>query len=385
MTKSSEPLVGGHAFHEMLSGIDVEHELTRLKDEIPKATSVSKRDTLIKKLKFIKGLRDTELKPEDAYVIHHMPVIPPQMRPAIPMSGNRLEFSDVNMLYKDHMLVNNSLKDLKDFLPANELHNERRDLYEGAKAIVGYGEPISPASRGRGLKGLALQIGGVGGPKKGFFQSKVIGKKQDMSGRGTITNDPMLGMNEIGVPVDMMWTMGKMHIIRDLTKKGYSLIQAQDAYEKRSDSANTSFRKIFEETPILLNRAPTLIKSNISAFMAKPIEGHTITYNPLNLKLIAGDFDGDAVSMFLPVSTDAIKEAKQNMLPQHQVYDFRKGQGVSMIQPDHEAILGAVHLSEFDSKKKVIEYNSEKEALADVKSGKISENQPIRIKDFGKT
>jgi len=301
------------------------------------------------------------------------------MRPVTAMSGNRLEFSDVNLLYRDHMLVNNSLDGLKDLLPPEELHTERRDLYNGAKAIMGFGDPISPSSKGRGLKGIAMQIGGVSGPKAGFFQSKIIGKKQDFSGRATITNDPTLALNEIGVPKDMLWSMYKMHIIRDLVQKGYPYVEAEKSYEARNDAASTSFRKMTEHIPVILNRAPTLMRSNITAFMPKPIDGKTVTYNPLNLKLIAGDFDGDAVSMFIPVTPEAISEAKEKILPQSQLYDYRRGIGVSMVQPDHEAIIGSVHLSEPDMSQKVVDFKTEAEALKALKDGKIKDNTPIRI------
>lgn len=376
--------VGGEAFHELLSSIEVKSEIEKLNKEIPKATSVSKRDSLIKKLKYLNGLSSMELKPEEAYVIRNMPVVPPRMRPAIPMSGNRLEFSDINMLYKDHMLVNNSLHELKDILPPEELHNERRDLYNGAKAVMGFGDPISPASKGRDLKGLALQISGVSGPKRGFFQNKVLGKKQDFSGRATITNNPMLGLNELGVPVEMLWSMYKMHIIRDLVKKGYPYVEAEKSYEAKNDAANTSFKKVVEDIPIILNRAPTLMKSNISAFKATPVEGKTLQYNPLNLKLIAGDYDGDAVSLFLPTTPEAITEAKEKMMPQSQLFDYRKGLGSSLIHPDHEAIIGAIHLSEPDMTQKIVHFKSEKEALKALKEGKIKDNTPIIIDDHDK-
>lgn len=371
--------VGGHAFHDMLSSIDVESEIEKLNLEIPKATSVSKKDTLIKRLKYLRGLRETELKPQDAFILHNIPVLPPRMRPVTTMSGNRLEFSDVNLLYRDHMLVNNSLHELKDMLPPEELQTERKDLYAGAKAIMGFGEPISPSSRGRGLKGIALQIAGTSSPKRGFFQSKVIGKKQDFSARATITNDPMLGLNEIGVPKDMLWSMYKMHIIRDLVQKGYPYVEAEKSYEARNDASSTSFRKMTEHIPIILNRAPTLMRSNITAFMPRPIDGKTVTYNPLNLKMIGGDFDGDAVSMFLPVTPEAIAEAKEKILPQSQLYDYRRGMGSSLVMPDHEAIMGAVHLSEPDMTQKVTEFKTEEEALKALKEGKIQDNSPIRI------
>jgi DNA-directed RNA polymerase subunit beta' len=363
----------------MLSCIDVASEMKRLGDEIPVATSVSKKDILIKRLKYLKGLHSSDLTPENAYVLHHIPVLPPNMRPATAMAGNRLEFSDVNMLYKDHMLVNNSLETLKDLLPPEELMNERKDLYNGAKAVFGFGDPISPSSKGRGLKGIAIQLGGVNGPKGGYFQSRVIGHKQDFSGRGTITGDANLKLNELGVPVDMLWTMYRMHIIRDLVKSGYNLIDAQNAYEARNPGATASFSRMTKDIPVILNRAPTLMKSNITAFMPTPVEGKTIGYNPLNLKLMAADYDGDAVSVFVPTTEAAIRELKEKMLPQTQLYDFRKGQGVSLSAPGHEAVMGAIHLTEADMKLPVVKFKTEKEALTALKDGIIKDNQPIQI------
>jgi DNA-directed RNA polymerase subunit beta' len=376
---TDELKVGGDAFEEMLKHVDVDAQIKSIKENVPTTTSVSKRDVLIKKLKYLSGLKKVDLKPEDAYILHNLPVLPPTSRPVMIQSGNRIEFSDVNQLYRDHMLVNNSLKDIRDMLPPEELISERRDLYAGAKAISGLGEAISGASRGRNLKGILQQVAGTTGPKTGYFHSKLLSKKQDFSGRGTIYSEPNLGFNEMAMPKDSLWTMYKFHIIRDLVKKGYHYVDAEKAWEAKNPSATDSFNKMIKQVPVIVNRAPTLMRSNISAFHPVPTEGTGLGVNPLHLPLFAGDYDGDAVSMFLPMTPEAIKEAKENMLPQHQMYDYRKGVGQTLIAPGHEAIIGSVHMTEPDMKQKVQTFESEEAVLKALKEGIIQDNTPIKI------
>lgn len=379
-SKEEPILVGGPAFQEMLSGIDVAEHIASLREEIPVTKSVSKKDKLIKQLRFLHGLKKTGLDPETAYIIHNMPVIPPISRPVTMRGGNSLEYADINQLYKDHMLVNKSLKGVVDLLPPGSLVAERKDLYNGARAVMGLSEAISGASRGRKLKGLLWQIGGEGGPKGGLFQDKLLKKKQDFSGRATIYAEPNLGFNELAVPKEALWTMYKYHIIRDMVKKGYNYIDAEKAWTARNDSAMGSFSKLTKDIPILMNRAPTLMKSNISAYYPIPVEGRTIGVNPLHLGLISGDYDGDAVSLYLPMTSEAIDEAKTKMLPQHQIYDYRKGFGSTLMAPAHEAILGSVHLTEPNTGKEVKHFKSEADVLEALKNGTITEDHPIIIK-----
>ena len=237
----NKPLVSGEAFKAMLSAVDPLRQIKELVAEVKITKSASKRDDLIKKIKYLNGLSKTGLEAQEAYVLHNVPVVPPVIRPATIMGGNRIEFSDVNSLYKDHMVINNALKDIKDILPASELIVERADAYNGLKAIVGLGEAISPNSRGRGVKGLLKQVAGTSGPKGGLFHSKILSKKQDFSGRATIYAEPNLGFNEAAVPSDILWTMYKMHILRDLSKAGYDFINATKAYEEKSPAAQASF------------------------------------------------------------------------------------------------------------------------------------------------
>lgn len=373
--------VGGHAFIEMLKDVDTNKHLDYLKDEILTSKSANKKNIMIKSMKYLAGLKKLGLKAEDAYTLRHMPVIPPNVRPVTIQGGNRLRYADVNQLYRDHMLVNNSLKELIDLLPPDQIVTERKAFYDGAKAVVGLGDAISGASRGIGLKGLMKQIAGEGSPKGGFFQDKLLKKKQDFSGRATIYSEPNLGFNELAVPNDALWVMYKFHVIRDMVKKGYNYVDAEKAWNERNDAAKASFVKMIKDVPVIMNRAPTLMKSNISAYFPVPVEGKTIGVNPLHLGLIAGDFDGDAVQLFLPMTHEAVVEAKQKLLPQSQIYDYRKGFGATLMSPGHEAIVGSVHLTEPDHNQKTRHFATEKDVLEALKKGTIEENTPITIEE----
>lgn len=379
MTISTELLVGGNAFKAMLSHVDPTPKIAALVQEVKAVKSVSKRDDLVKRIKFLNGLTQTGMEAKNAYILHNVPVVPPQIRPATVMGGNRIEFADVNQLYKDHMTVNNALKDtINDLLP-EELIKEREDAYNGVKAIIGLGEAISPNSRGRGVKGLLRQVAGTGGPKTGLFHSKILSKKQDFSGRATIYAEPNLGFNEAAVPIDMLWTMYKFHILRDLAKQGYDYVNSEKAWTERTPAATTSFNKVIKNVPVIINRAPTLMKSNITAVYPVPINGSTLGLNPIHLPLFAGDYDGDALTLHTPMTPEAVDEAKKKLLPQHQIHDYRRGLKQSMVAPGHEAILGSMHMTEGDTSQTTVKFKTEKECLEALKRGEIKENTPVEI------
>ena len=379
MNNNNEPLVSGEAFKAMLSHVDPKTQIKQLIEDVQSTKSASKKDTIIKQIKYLAGLDKLGMKANEAYILHNVPVVPPVIRPATVMGGNRIEFSDVNNLYKDHMVVNNAIKNVKDVLPASELITERAEAYNGLKAIVGLGEAISPNSRGRQVKGLLTQIKGTTGPKTGLFQSKILSKKQDFSGRVTIYAEPNLDFNEAAVPEDQLWTMYKLHILRDLAKSGYNYIDGAKAYESKSPAAIASFNKIIKAVPLIINRAPTLMKSNITAVYPKPIKGTAMGLNPLHLPFFAADYDGDALSMFVPMSPEAVDEAKKKLLPQHQIFDARKGIGHSMVAPGHEAILGSMAMTSPDMEQKTVHFKTEEECLAALKRGEVKEDTPVQI------
>jgi DNA-directed RNA polymerase subunit beta' len=372
---------GGEALRQMLGSLDVNSQIKELKQQVLDTKSPSKRDSLIKRLKYLAGLQKLNIKPDQAYILHNMPVAPPLIRPAVQMGNNRIEFSDVNNLVRDHITVNNSLKGVKDFLPNDQLINERKALYEGAKAVFGLGDAITGSSRGKQLKGYIKQISGETGPKGGLFHSKLLSRKQDFSGRATISANPDVGFNEAAVPVDMLWTMYEFHIIRDLVKNGYDTVSAKKAVEARDTAATNSFNKLIKQVPIILNRAPTLMRTNITAMYPVPVQGRTVGLNPLHLPLFAGDYDGDALSMFLPMTPEAVEEAKKKLTPSAHIYDYRKAGMNSMVAPGHEAIVGAVHMTEPNLDKPVVEFDNEEQVLAALKRGEVDENTPIKLRN----
>lgn len=372
-------LVSGDAFKAMLSHVDPDTMLKKLKDDYASAKSISAKNNIVKRIKYLSGLKKLGTKPVNAFLLHNVPVVPPNVRPATVMGGNRLEFADVNYLYKDHMLINTSVAENKDFISPEMLTSERAANYNGLKAIMGLGEAISPNSRGRNAKGFLRQIAGEAGPKGGFFHSKILSKKQDFSARGTLYIEPNLEFNQTAIPEDMIWNTYKFHILRDLSKRGLDHLHAEKAWSERSTLATSAFNKMIKEVPIIINRAPTLMQSNVTAFYPVPVKGKSIGINPLMLPLFAADADGDALSCFVPMTPEAVAEAKTKLLPTSHIYDFRKGMNSSMVAPGHEAILGSVYMTEPDMTQKPMEFKTEEECLAALKRGEIKENTPVKI------
>ena len=246
------------------------------------------------------------------------------------------------------------------------------------------GDPVNYKNKKAGLKGLMTQMAGTSGPKTGYIHSKLLSKKQDISGRGTIYAAPDVGFNEAKIPRAMLNKMWEPHIKRDLASKGYSVAEAKQAHESLSSetpsqAAVASFNKVCADTPIILNRAPTLMKTNIIAMKAVPTDEKTIGLNILHLPGFAADYDGDALSVYSPVSQEAIQEAKDKLLPENHLHDARIGKGAAMYKPQHEAILGSVYLTQQDDKQKVVKFRTEADALAALKAGDIKENTPIQI------
>lgn len=379
-TEELDLKTGGPALRDMLASVNIQTQLSELKKQVHDVKSISKRDDLVKQIKYLSSLDKAGTRPDQAYILHNIPVIPPIARPIMPKAGNRIEYADVNHLYKDHMLANMKFEGVINELDHSGLINERSALYDGAKAIMGVGDAITGASRGNKIKGFLKQIGGETGPKTGLFQSKILSKKQDFSGRATIYAEPNLGFNEMAVPEDMIWSMYAFHIIRDLVKNGYTYVEAKKAVEDKSTAAKSSFSKLIKQIPIIANRAPTLMQSNVTAHFPVPIKGKTLGINPIHLPMYAGDFDGDALTVHVPMTPEAVEEAKNKLLPEHHIYDFRKGLGASLIAPGHEAIIGSVYLTEPDTSKKTVEFNSEKDVLEAYKRGEIDVNTPIKLR-----
>lgn len=389
--EEGETFVGGEAFKEMLKTINIHDEIQHMTALI-KDPKVRNKDELIKRTKALRGLGNSgHNTPDTAAVIHYMPVIPPVMRPFV-RTDKKIDWADINRLYKAHLGVNLKLSEVFDGFGGRDqvmpnvmgMPEIRTEMYNAAKAIMTAGGPTTATDKAQKVKGLMEQISGVESPKDGYVHERLLKRRQDLSGRATIFASPDIKFNEALFPKDQLWELYKPHIIRELTaQRGHTLAQARDAYEKRDIMATASFGNVLQKVPILLNRNPTLMRTNIMALRAVPIEGKTIGLNPLHLPGYAADYDGDALSAFVPITEAAIKEANEKLLPEHHMHDARMGFGNPMFAPGHEAILGSVHLTSPDMEMETVEFRSEAEALKALEEGKITDSTPIKIVGSG--
>lgn len=324
-------ITGGKAIKVLLDQIDVDREIQTLKARAPglKGSDLAKVN---RKLRYLQALKKKGLSPS-IYVINNFPMVPAIFRPIYPLPDGSLGISQVNELYRDAILVNNQLKQSE--MPDSMKVPLRKDLYDGLKGIVGLGSSVS----GRKRKGFIEQIAGSAGagPKTGYFQSKIMSRRQELTGRSTIVPEPTLALDEVALPEDMAWTIYQPFIITELVKNGYTPLQAKDEVEKKSEVARRALEIGMKDRPVLLNRAPTLHKFSIMAFKPEITQGKAIKINPLITSGFNADFDGDTMAVHVPVTEDARKEAFK-MLPSANLFSPRDGSLMNL--PSQEAVLG---------------------------------------------
>jgi DNA-directed RNA polymerase subunit beta' len=360
----------------MLSNIDIDGRLTKLKKDAV-GTKGQKLNTFNKEMRYLKALKNNNLKPEEAYVVSKVPVLPPKFRPIYPLDNGSLITSDVNLLYKDVFLANEAIKEKRDLgLPEESLSEDRQHLYSQYKAMAGLGGAADSAQPGkRAPAGLMESITGRGSPKGSFFQSKLVRKRQDVSGRSTIIPEPQLSVDEVGIPKKMLQTLYRKPVIRRLVKLGYTPLQAKEAIDKDSQVAMKALELEAESRPVLLNRAPTLHKFSMMAFKPKITKGKAIKLHPLVVGGFNPDFDGDAMAVHAPVTDAVVKEALK-MLPTNNL--FNPGTGDLMVLPGQEAVLGLYNLTE-QGKKTNKSYKDFGSVQADLKEGKINATDQMTI------
>lgn len=288
---------GGEHIYKELSKINLDKKEEEVRKSAEKKTG-SALDTTVKQLKYIRALKEQHLRPEDAYVISKIPVVPPVIRPVLPgKGGQELVYGDINPLYRDLLYVNNQFKEIKkSHLVPGEEERLRPALQEAVGAVFGTNDPVTAKSRARGHKGFLTYIAGTTSPKYGYFQSKIMKRSQDVSGRGTIVPDHTLGLDEVGIPEDMMWTMYEKFIIRRLVQNGYSALQASQMTKARNPLARDLLLRETKERPVIVNRAPTLHRYNMVAAYPQMTAGKTIRVHPFVEAGMNADYDGDSCS-----------------------------------------------------------------------------------------
>jgi len=367
---------GGHWFKNALGEIKVDDRIKELRTESRQARGPA-LDGVVKQIKYLEALQAHNLKPADAYVISKVPVTPPVIRPILPLKDGRLQVSDANLLYKDAFLANNQLKTSAKLLPSSELPGPRQHLYDAVSALYGVGEPVSPSAEKRGAKGYLAAITGTR-PGSGFFQSKLMKRQQDVSGRATIAPDPTLSMDEIGVPEGMLWGMYGKFVVGRLVRSGYAATDAQKMVEDRTPRAREELVNEARERPVMVNRAPSLHRFNIVGAYPKIVEGKTLKLNPFAEKGMNADYDGDALQIHAPVTQGGIEDVKKMTLS-HLIFADKRP-GVLNIAPDMEAVLGLHRATQAAGTKKLRHFESQGEAMAAYHRGEITLNDPIEIK-----
>lgn len=299
-------LTAGFALESMLSDIDVDKELKNIKEKSGtlKGQGLDKAN---KKMRFLRALQSQDLKPQEAYMMHNVPILPPQFRPMYPMPNGAFNTAPINFLYRDMIMVNRQLKDLS-FLDDDSKAELRGDLYQSVKAIQGLGDPLVQ----RGEKKIIGAIETIKGaqPKTGFFQSVVFSKNQDLSGSSTITPSTDMSPNEILLPRDMAWNLYKPFTIKELVGMGYKPLDAKVMVENKDSVANMALEKVSRERPVWLNRAPTLHKFGIMAFQPRLYDGKSIGIHPTVCGGYTADFDGDSILTSILTVVDRAKFEK---------------------------------------------------------------------------
>ncbi len=335
--------MGGEIVQELLADLDLVEMFNQLKLDIQATKSEAKRKTIVKRLKVIEAFLHSGNRPE-WMMLTQLPVLPPDLRPLVSLDGGKFAVSDVNDLYRRVINRNQRLKRLVELdAPEIIVRNEKRMLQEAVDALFDNGRrgnAVKGANK-RPLKSLSEVIKG----KTGRFRQNLLGKRVDFSGRSVIVVGPDLRMDQCGLPKIMAIELFKPHLMAKLEEKGYAttLKQAKKMIEKKENEVWECLEEVVENYPILLNRAPTLHKLSIQAFHPRLIEGKAIQLHPLVCSAFNADFDGDQMAVHIPLSDEAIAEAKVLMLASMNILLPASGKAIAV--PSQDMILGLYYLT----------------------------------------
>ena len=336
--------IGAEAILEILKSINLEEEKSKLVNAIKETKSKVAEERAIKRLKLIESFIETGNKPE-WMILTTVPVIPPELRPLVPLDGGRFATSDLNDLYRRVINRNNRLKRLMDLkAPDIIVRNEKRMLQESVDALFDNGRRgrVITGTGKRPLKSLAEMLKG----KQGRFRQNLLGKRVDYSGRSVIVVGPDLKLHECGLPKKMALELFKPFLYARLNKLGFAstIKQAKKFVEKERPEVWDALEIIVREHPILLNRAPTLHRLGVQAFEPKLIEGDAIELHPLTCAAFNADFDGDQMAVHIPLSLEAQLEARVLMMSTNNILSPSNGKPI--IVPSQDMILGIYYLSQ---------------------------------------
>jgi DNA-directed RNA polymerase subunit beta' len=338
-----EAKMGAEAVFELLKALNVDADVASMREELPSVTSETKRKKITKRLKLLESFQQSGNKPE-WMILTILPVLPPELRPLVPLDGGRFATSDLNDLYRRVINRNNRLKRLLDLAaPDIIVRNEKRMLQEAVDALLDNGRRgrAITGSNKRPLKSLADMIKG----KQGRFRQNLLGKRVDYSGRSVITVGPTLRLHQCGLPKKMALELFKPFIYGKLEGRGLAttIKAAKKLVEREAPEVWDVLDEVIREHPVLLNRAPTLHRLGIQAFEPILIEGKAIQLHPLVCAAYNADFDGDQMAVHVPLTIEAQLESRALMMSTNNILSPANGEPI--IVPSQDVVLGLYYLT----------------------------------------
>jgi DNA-directed RNA polymerase subunit beta' len=371
--------IGAEAVKELLKDLDLNVLSKKLRKDLvdanPNGTNAKK---IIKSLKIIEDFRDSENKSE-WMVLDVLPVIPPDLRPLVPLEGGRFATSDLNDLYRRVINRNNRLKKLMDLkAPEIIIRNEKRMLQEAVDALLDNGRHGRPVlgSGNRPLKSLSDMLKG----KQGRFRMNLLGKRVDYSGRSVIVVGPTLKLHECGLPKKMALELFEPFIIRKLREKGYvhTIKGAKRMVERAKVEVWDILDEVIQDHPVMLNRAPTLHRLSVQAFQPTLVEGKAIKLHPLVCASFNADFDGDQMAVHVPLSLEAQLECRLHMLSVNNLFSLADGRPI--VSPTQDMVLGLYYTTKDSGKEPVKTFFGKEEVLVAYNDGELKLHDAIRLR-----
>jgi len=375
-----EALMGAEAIFALLQQLDLEHEITVMREELGTTNSETKRKKLTKRLKLVESFHQSSNKPE-WMILTVLPVLPPDLRPLVPLDGGRFATSDLNDLYRRVINRNNRLKRLLDLAaPDIIVRNEKRMLQESVDALLDNGRRgrAITGSNKRPLKSLADMIKG----KQGRFRQNLLGKRVDYSGRSVITVGPTLRLHQCGLPKKMALELFKPFVYGKLEALGLAttIKAAKKLVDREGGEVWDILEGVIREHPVLLNRAPTLHRLGIQAFEPVLIEGKAIQLHPLVCAAYNADFDGDQMAVHVPLTIEAQLEARTLMMSTNNILSPANGEPI--IVPSQDVVLGLYYMtrSKINAKGEGMWFQSAKEAEKAYRAGAAALQAIVKVR-----
>ena len=367
-------VTGPQAIRRLLDKINVDEELATAESAVSGASG-TERDKLNRKVHILRALKASGLTP-DVYMQRNVPVIPPIFRPIVKLPTGSLAVDDLNQLYRYIGEVNKAIAEYPEAGDPHQLNVLRAHQYDLMKALAGTGGTVYDYSKDK-PQGILAKIAGPS-PKFGYFQSRVLKRKQDMTAASTIIPDPKMDLDAVGIPRDLLYKAYEPLLIRQLSLSNIHFGEARKHLEQRTQTAEHALQKVISEYPLMLKRDPALHMFNVMGFKPTPVEGRAIQIHPLVTGGFNADFDGDSMRIFIPSSKQAAEEVRK-MFPSKIL--FNRGSDRPMYVPSMDSAIGLYLFSRMDKQQSPVTYPTKAAVIEDMteRAGNIPANQPVNV------